>query len=941
MTCIDENVLAAYARRGIQGADATRIDEHLDACQDCRRLVFALATAPETTGTSGVAAGDRLGRYIVGEAIGEGGMGTVFAGQDPELNRKVALKVLKGAPTPEGQARLVREARALAQLSHPNIVSVFDVGRSGDEVFLAMELLDGRDMERWLGEGDRSWKDVIAVFLEVGKGLAAAHEVGIVHRDLKPQNMFIERDGRVCVTDFGLARQDEAALARSGAAPVTSTFTPEHHNSLTHGLIGTPAYLAPEQHERGTVDAGSDQFSFCVSLYQALYGERPFRADTLEDLRARMLEGRVAPPPRGRRVPTWLRRVVLRGLSAAPQARFPSMAALLAAMSRDPWVMRRRVLLAAAAFALIASLVLVVSRRADAPDLRCKGAERKFVGTWDASQKQMVHKVFAATSASYAEDAWRAVERALDAYASRWAATRTEACEATQIRGEQSDELLDLRMQCLDYQLIELQALVGVLSKADTDIVQKAVQLAQSLPDTAWCSDVDALKSAGGLPADPAMRQQVDAIMRDLARVGVLREGKPAQALELAKKLAEQSAKVGFPPLEAEALAALGAAQGTMGDPKTAGSTLREAALRADAARLDPLRATALTALAAATSALASYDEGREIGRAAAAVIARLPRRDDLRAQLENVQGGTERGAGRYDEARTHFETSLALWGKIKGPNNVGSAKNLYSLASVEYDRNHNDEAGRYVHRALETYELTVGPAHPAFAKTLSLLGDIQWHSGQLDDAIATHRRAVSIAQVALGADHADMAWLLNNLGGVLDERGDFDESIRIQQRAVDVFQKAFGPGHPDTAMALNGLGQIAFKKGDIEAALSHGLAALAIREKVLGPDHPRVGYDLALVSAAYLRLDQPAKAIDSLQRTLAMRLKRDGESEEVAEARLMLAEAMWNAGSDHPRALQLARQAREFLKSLGHPPMSPNLVNDVESFFAEVAAHK
>jgi eukaryotic-like serine/threonine-protein kinase len=930
MHCLDENAVTAYAQNRLAASVVPQVDEHLASCTDCRRLVFAIGgSVPRVEGGTNIASGDQLGRYVVEAPLGAGAMGMVFAGRDPELGRAVALKVLKGSPTREGQARLLREARALAQLSHPNIVSVFDVGRSGDEVFLAMELLDGRDLGAWLGERDHSWREVVALFIEAGKGLAAAHAIGIIHRDLKPTNLFVESSGRVRVTDFGLARLDSTELEASGA--IASDI------AATHGPVGTPAYMAPEQHDGATGDDLSDQFSFCVSLYEALYGVRPFGGETLDVLREQTHAGMTAEPPTAKRVPAWVRSVVLRGLAVDPAARYPSMAELVAALSRDPWLRRRRVALGAAGIALVGTLAFVATRPGDAEDLRCKGAERKLAGIWDATTKQSLRSAFMAVAAPYSNDAWQTTERALDRYATAWTKKSVDVCEATHVRGEQSAELLDLRMQCLDGQLVTVRTLVDVLGRADRDILPKAVQLAETLPSTAWCDDVEALKVSTA-PIDPVKRGRVNELRRQLARADVLRNaGKPSESLELAKKLAGDAPALKFAPVEAEALVALGRAQSAMADPKTAAATLREGINRADAARLDALRADALADLAVTTAqALANADGGREIGLAAASVVERVPDRDYLRGVVENARGTVELQAANYDEARAHFERALEHYAKANGPQTMRAAIVLRNLAILELNRHNNEESEKYVTRSLEMMYATVGRAHPVVAKNLSLLGDTHWRTGRIDSAVEHSRRAVEIAERALGPEHGDLGWLLNNLGGVLAEKGDLEGAIKYQTRAVAVFEKAFGREHPDTAMALNGLGGIAFRAGDNEAALKHGRAALAIREKVLGPDHPRVAYDLALVAGVLLRMNRPGDAIEPLERTLAMRIKRDQESEEVAEARFELALALWDAKRDRPRAIRLARQARDYIKNLGHAPGNPNIITDLDGWFAE-----
>ena len=262
-----------------------------------------------------------LGRYRVLERLGQGGMGVVFRAHDPQLRRDVALKLLhaRGGVGREQQARLRREALALGRLSHPNVVQVFEVGEVDEHMFVVMELVRGTTLRAWLGERARSVAEVVAIAGQVGRGLAAAHAAGIVHRDLKPENVLVGEDGRARVVDFGLARAMDGGAVPAGSleVPLTKTGT----------LLGTPAFMAPEQvRDPTSADARSDQFSFCVLVYEALYGERPF----VERGSAEASEIRAAPA--GSAVPMQLRAALLRGLQGEPERRWPSMAALIAAL---------------------------------------------------------------------------------------------------------------------------------------------------------------------------------------------------------------------------------------------------------------------------------------------------------------------------------------------------------------------------------------------------------------------------------------------------------------------------------------------------------------------------------------------------------------------------------------------------------------------------------
>ena len=344
MTHLDDRMLLA-------DLDTTPHDELPDTVSLPRRI---LARIPELEGLRARIAGQlfgvdlpapRIGRFRLQEKLGEGGMGQVFAAHDDTLDRRVAVKILQAErlATRDGRARMLREAQALARLSHPNVVQVFEVGEHDDQIYVAMELVDGIDLARWLTREPRSWRAVLSIFIAAGHGLQAAHEAGLVHRDFKPANVIVGADGRARVLDFGLARAAQTISDPTAAAHTTS---PILHDQLTMtgAVHGTPVYLAPELLSDPRADARADQYAFCVALYEGLHGVRPHRADTLGALTRAKLRGDILPPPAGSKVPAWLHAAVLRGLAVDPGQRWPSMRALLAELARDRITARRRTL---------------------------------------------------------------------------------------------------------------------------------------------------------------------------------------------------------------------------------------------------------------------------------------------------------------------------------------------------------------------------------------------------------------------------------------------------------------------------------------------------------------------------------------------------------------------------------------------------------------------
>ncbi|MGE5184199.1 MAG: serine/threonine-protein kinase, partial [Acidobacteriota bacterium] len=457
--------------------------------------------------------GTLVGRYVVLDVLGAGGMGVVYAAFDPELDRKVAIKLLQ-ASTPGsesgGQAWLLREAQAMAKLSHPNVIAVHDVGTlPGERVFVAMELVVGKTLRRWL-DGKRAWRDVVGVLRAAGAGLAAAHAAGIVHRDFKPDNVLVGDDGRVRVMDFGLARR------------------PGEDDELRGHLAGTPAYLAPELYAGEPADARSDQFAFGVALFEALYGERPFDKGVPDKPKE----------PGDAGVPARVRRVVMRAIAIDPRERYASMDELLAELAIDPMRARRRVTLAAIAVVLVAAIGGGVFAIAHSRAQLCKGMDRKLAGVWDDHVERAVRAAFIATKQPRAAAAADAVARVLDAYAAEWTATAVGSCEATRIHGDQTEGDMALRQDCLDARIGELRAFTQLLANADATLVVQAEKGAQGLDPIAACSNLPVLRAPNRPP--PEARAKIEQIRDKLAAAkAALLAGKLGAAINRGNEIVE------------------------------------------------------------------------------------------------------------------------------------------------------------------------------------------------------------------------------------------------------------------------------------------------------------------------------------------------------------------------------------------------------------------
>jgi serine/threonine protein kinase len=371
MSCPAPSALQEFIEAPPDAPHSEALKAHFAACDECRALVLAMTPARTDPLAATVGSGQRIGRYQVRHRLGEGGMGVVWAAHDPDLGRNVALKLMRRAAGDdersdrEVQARLLREAHAMARLNHPGVIIVYDVGTCPEGVFIAMELVEGETLARWLAT-PRPWREVLELCVRAGRGLEAAHAAGLVHRDFKPDNVLVGSDGRVRVTDFGLARMlgplgldstEERAVV--GVSPLTRTLT-------GRGMVlGTPAYMAPEQLDSAPTDARTDVFSFCVAVFEALYRRRPFIGANLQELRDAIGANRVAQLSDGE-VPRRLRDVLERGLRAQPAERYRDMSALLAAIeeaARPPRRLRLRELAIAVGALMLLALAGVIGWR--------------------------------------------------------------------------------------------------------------------------------------------------------------------------------------------------------------------------------------------------------------------------------------------------------------------------------------------------------------------------------------------------------------------------------------------------------------------------------------------------------------------------------------------------------------------------------------------------
>lgn len=864
-------------------AEQEAVDDHLDTCQACYHLLAAYgrgvtAEALASPGRDSAhrdedrvsklqrtihRPGTQISRYLITQWLGAGGAGTVYAAYDPKLERKIALKLvpvdLMQDSAPSGA---LREARALAQLSHANIVAVHDAGLTHHAIFVAMEFVEGPTLGSWLVERPRTQREILEVLVGAGRGLAAAHAAGLVHRDFKPDNVLIGKDGRARVADFGLAHFADQPLGTPGPPRV----------------VGTPAYMSPEQWRGLTVDARSDQYSFCLALWEALGGARPDPGTPP-----------TSPPPKAvsRRVLT----ILTRGLAEAPAARFSSMAELLEALGHDPSLQAKRLV---AAFAVVAMLVtaLVGYRQATtAPLRRCAEAQAKLVGIWDSGRKEAIARSFHEVQLPFAEDTWRGVERTLDAYAHAWVAMRVDACEAT-VRGEQSAELLDRRMACLDDRLVELSARTELFSRADASVVKRALQTAQSTGSLTQCGDAKALLSRVRPPDETAARTVAD-VKKQIAEIDVLLDGgKFSEGAARTASVLSAARATHYPPVLALALGAAGQAALGVNDWGRSQELFLEAIAAADAAGDDRTRLYFTGELLKVSrvdrqKALESVPRLRASGEA---ILARYGRQDEAASAFWRGLAFAYEGIGDLNQALVAADQSYSLDLQTAGPTTVSMQIQLLQLASYLVQTGAVEEGRRANSMAADGLLAAFGPNHPLVGVANEQLAGILAMNGEFAPAEARFRTSLAVFEQVYGPESGKLVDTLANLAEMLVEQGRAADALPVLDRAMRL-QQLHAKGLPTNLHLLLVVGRA-------QLNLGHSLRALELLEQALAI--PAVGQELF-----------------------------------AAEAQFRLAQTLTSLGRQPARAHALAVQARETYRRNAKLPVDQAALEAMEHWLA------
>ncbi len=941
--------------------------------------------APENDkGTRLPVQGLSLGRFVLLEPIGAGSMGYVFAAYDPELDRKVAIKLLRSGASPEEgarllaestidsrdwcraeaetaaaapqaeldgrQQRLLREAQAMAQLYHPGVVTVYEVGTHGRDVFIAMQYIAGQTLRSWQSTARRSWREVLAVYRQAGAGLWAAHQQGLIHRDFKPDNVMVDEEDRAYVLDFGLVRSSEEQARRElkdGAARLKGAGT---HPAA--GALGTPAYMSPEQLHARPVDARSDQFSFCVALYEALFGVRPFHGADLEALGKAMEQGPVA-APRGE-IPAWLRQAVLKGLSLEPEDRWPSMEPLLERLGRDSGARRKaRLKVAGGALAGAMGIGLALHFIAGPADPACARAGENLQVAWNAALVQQGREAFSASPLPYARSVWDHISARVDRYAEDWRRMRRGACEATHVLHEQSEHLLDLRMACLDTRLAALRVLSGRLIRAHPETIERAVELSGKLPPLEACSDAGGLLAPTALPPQKRYRDEIQAAREELAGLELgLQRGDHDRVLDRLQALEERARQAGYPPILAEIL-------------------LVKTRLLFDLRKLDQAEEACLDGLGAAMAGnhrryitLCLIEMVRVLGIAEGKGKA-YAYSDLARARIQGT--GAEEA---LDLRRLQYLLDTFLYllepvdalGLIEaeeerfkahfGAESLAYGEFLAAKAMSLYYADRSDEAARLYDASLAIMEKELGPGHPRLIPHQRELATLQVRRGQLEPAEAaleSARRGLaalgSASRQLRARDAADRGELRSYQGRAEEARAAFDEALQLAdgprvarwvkayvllrhaehlfrhgrwdqaadkgQASLAAYRTAGDRNMMDLMLPRYLLGRVELERNRFDAAREHFQRVVDLVEK-RSTEAPAVAYGLVGLAECLLEQGQAEKALPLLERAHRIRQSAPGWYWARPRCAYNLARALHATGGAPDRVRKLARRARD-----------------------------
>ena len=793
-----------------------------------------------------------IGRYQVRECIGAGAMGRVFRAYDPDLGRDVAVKLLHRLER-DTIARLVREARAMAALSHPNVVTAYDIGTQGGDVFVAMELVEGQDLASWIKDGEHEWREVVGLFIDAARGLAAAHDAGLVHRDFKPSNAFVGDDGRVRVLDFGLARLGSEVVLPSidDSGESTISQAPLGEDITSAGaIVGTPLYLAPEVEAGSSATAASDQYAFCLSLYQALYGVFPFSWRSREELVRKKWLRQVDPQPKGRNVPRRLLALCRRGMQSNPEARWPSMHAVEHALEQMVERDRRPVVAAGlVAISAVSGSAWVLGEAEP-----CEGAEREAESVWSEEARDSLAARMELGGTPHTDS----VVSRLDEHFTAWQTARVESCRAPEA---------DRDRACLQRQLRSSAAILDVLLGSNRSELMQAPDLLRSLPDPSACSDPE---TAGVLEPPPELADEAGRVSAATTRANALVHlGRVDEAHAVLDR--DLPPTLRFCPSQAEAAMSRGLIAHSRGRYDVAQETFERAYHLAVSCGYHRIAfASARMVLALVSEVPLDVEIGEQWYRHAQASLDRIEPPMGAQASLLLLRAPVLVRLGRSAEALTAAERAVSLL-ETREPDRHAFLGDAYSALAFVHDALGDATAERAAtESALRHHEAAFGTVHPQVGVDLYNLAGIDLVADDFDSSIEPLKRSVEILRETLGPDHFYTLAAAARLAGLHHEVGDLEAGIATARETIATLEERRGPMDEKLGQPLRMLADMTADVGDFPEALALARRSLAIvRDRSTDLEVARSLRQGASVSMKAGRLDEARRRVDEARELL------------------------------------------------------------------------
>ena len=844
-----------------------------------------------------------------------GAWGVVYRAHDGRLERDVAIKLVRRDREDQRRiVRLLREAQAMALVNHPNVLPVYASGKHDGRVYIVMEFVDGAALDHWLAL-PRPRSEILEVFRQAGEGLQAAHDAGLVHRDFKPANVLVGNDGRVRVGDFGLARPAHSSANETDdddddAAPSGTDAGLLFFDLTAPGAVaGTRAYMPPEQAAGGSAGARSDQYAFCIALWEALFGARPLPPSSASADRAA--------PPSAEDLPAGVFEALQRGLRADPTERHPSLRPLIAALQPPPRKRPTAVLVVGAA-----GLVGVLAWLATRPSSACDDEALGLAEVWSPPARARVREALSQHSAVAAQ----ITDAHLDAYAASWTSARSRACAAARA----TDESDDFELVCFSDARRAFAATVAALADADDSSARNAVTMARGLPRLDRCEASTARSDRAPPPATVLAYENLAAARAMIAA------DRREEGAELAADALTLARETGHTPLIADAELVVGHAARAQGDYDTAIASMEAAFFTAREA--DHTR----TATVAALDLMLVFTKTR-VDRNAAAEWARHARAGldvepepalDVKLIAYSARLRWEREGPK--PAMAGALRALQAARELPGRAEVELAEALELAVELHRELGQLDEALALARERIDVTVSAYGPAHPALGMALSLLGTVHRQRGEHDAAVDDLTRAVAQLEHAAGAEHPQTIAVRANLAASLQSAGRLTQALEVYERVLPATKAIVGPDDPRVARLVFNMGELRRMAGDLTGAEADLLAAVNAGEAALGPDHPDVALMLTSLGACQRQASSGAAAIATLQRAVSILDPPTEQPFLAGQAKYQLARAMWDAGERRDEAHELATEARELLRS---DPRGGTLADEAGAWLETVAA--